>query len=159
ATLPAILLDLPGYGAVIKEHDAVIKACLSAADCIVYVTRAVKVLSADDLDLLEDVFTDYAFTKKPIIWVLTGIDQADTVTEDRLGYEIVKEANDRYLQEIFAQRGGSLGETFVGRGFIPVSPIEEAEAELEDDAELAADMREESNMEELRSFLTRLIES
>jgi AAA ATPase domain len=127
--VPAVVYDLPIYGSLNPLHDTVIKAAMSAADCFIYVTRANRTLAAEDLELIRSLYDYHLSTDKQVIWVLTAIDEAANL--DHTGttaWRRLIEHNNSYLSENFTTVTGMPESRFIGIGFIPVSPVEEARA-------------------------------
>lgn len=160
--LPVVFSDLPGYSAPNETHDEVIRRFIEEADCFIYVTRAHRTLSDQDLDLIEVVFDHHAEPYRPVIWVITGIDESGA---RRAGtpenWKRVRDEDNQLLRESFAKSGSQIGDRFYGQGFIPVAPTLEARANMlePDKPELAEQLRDRSGMDKLRGHLIDLIES
>jgi hypothetical protein len=160
--LPVVFSDLPGYSAPNETPSEVIRACIEEADCFVYVTRAHRTLSDQDLDLIEVVFDHHGEPYRPVIWVITGIDESGA---RRAGmpenWKRVRDEDNQLLRESFAKSGSQIGDRFYGQGFIPVAPTLEARANMlePDNPELAEQLRDRSGMDKLRGHLIDLIES
>jgi hypothetical protein len=159
--LPAKLYDLPGYGSPIAAHEATIRRAMSEADCFVYVTRANRTLSDEDLELMSSLYAHCRSWRKRVIWVLTGIDEATNVDlGNERAWESILKRNNQYLSENF-QEDGKPDVGFINDGFIPVSPAYEARGtryRLAGDTKTAALYSAESRMDRLRQVLSELVE-
>ncbi|MBM2614050.1 hypothetical protein JIG36_00585 [Actinoplanes sp. LDG1-06] len=159
APFPAVLWDLPGHSSPVPDHADIINRELAEADCYVYVTRAVRALGQADADMIRRLFREHSAHRRKVIWVLTAIDEGEA--PDRrsglLNWQKIQQVNNEYLREKFGG-AGKLGESFIGDGFIPVSPAWEAEAELRPPRE-SLSLRLDSRMNGLRGALNAMIES
>ena len=127
AIMKARLYDLPGFGAIGTNYEGVIRNFVQQADCITYVAAAIKSLDEKDLELLRDVYTHHKLTGKPVFFVLTQIDRAwdFDAGSGKIQWEDVRDANNEFLEQNFLVDGRA-DSTFIGEGFIPVSPALEA---------------------------------
>ncbi len=127
AIMKARLYDLPGFGAIGANYEGVIRNFVQQADCITYVAGAIKPLDEKDLELLRDVYTHHKLTGKPVFFVLTQIDRAWDIDagSGKIQWEEVRDANNEFLEQNFLVEGRA-DSTFIGEGFIPVSPALEA---------------------------------
>ncbi|MFJ9544434.1 hypothetical protein ACIRPX_45545 [Streptomyces sp. NPDC101225] len=162
ALLPAKFFDLPGAESPNLAYEQIMRNAWAEADCFIYVTQGTATLTTGELKLVTDLYNHYLQTGKPVLWVLTGIDRANQLGNDnRPGWQSAVETNNAYLHERFALPDGT-GATFIGEGFLPVSPAWEAQGDL-DEAEgnerAAQRNRSNSRMAALRDRLTELIEN
>jgi hypothetical protein len=159
--IPAKLDDLPGYGSPINDHDVIINRAIVNADCFIYVTRAVRTLDDKDLSLIGDLYTHCRAWKKRVIWVLTGIDEATQLNHrNEVAWRTILAENNKYLADNF-KINGQPDATFIGDGFIAVSPAVEARAAMYKKAGAGANasrQRAPSQMDSLRQVLRTLIE-
>jgi hypothetical protein len=164
--LPAKLYDLPGFGSGEPIHDAIVMAAMAEADCIIYIANATRAIRANvkDLDLIGELYERHlTLTRKPIIWVLTAIDLAANLGDDnKPAWMATRADNDRYLREKFTRTlsDGSLDTSFIGAGFIAVSPALEAQGDFylaQDEEARGREMRAASRMDFLRTALDTLI--
>jgi len=159
--IPAKLDDLPGYGSPINDHDVIINKAIVNADCFIYVTRAVRTLDDKDLSLIGDLYTHCRAWKKRVIWVLTGIDEATQLNHrNEVAWRTILAENNKYLADNF-KINGQPDATFIGDGFIAVSPAVEARAAMYKKAGAGANasrQRAPSQMDSLRQVLRTLIE-
>ncbi len=160
AELPAKLYDLPGYGSPNPIHDMIVRTAMADADCFMYVTHASRTLSERDLDLIRFLYDHYLLSRKRVVWVVTAIDAADNLDfRNAPEWQATVARNNDYLRENFTLDGRpDLG--FIGEGFLPVSPANEARADKlsADGAEAAAQrMHAESRMATLRQAIEDLI--
>lgn len=127
AIMKARLYDLPGFGAIGANYESVIQNFVQQADCITYVAAAIKTLDEKDLELLRDVYAHHKLTGKPVFFVLTQIDRAwdFDAGSGKIQWEVVRDANNEFLEQNFVV-DGKADSTFIGEGFIPVSPALEA---------------------------------
>jgi hypothetical protein len=127
AIMKARLYDLPGFGAIGANYEGVIRNFVQQADCITYVACAIKPLDERDVELLRDVYTHHKLTGKPVFFVLTQIDRAWDIDagSGKIQWEEVRDANNEFLEQNFLVEGRA-DSTFIGEGFIPVSPALEA---------------------------------
>lgn len=148
--IPAMLYDLPGYGAPGDPYRDSIAGAILDADCFIYVTRANRSLAQDDLDQLNFLYE--TGWRKRVIWVLTGIDEANQVDQDLIPHwhRIIKQNND-YLADYFGGSGRRSDAAFIGEGFMGVSPIAESRSK----GSGGVDMR----MEKLRQVIRGMIEA
>lgn len=162
--IPAMIYDLPGYGAAEDPYRNSIVDAIYDADCFIYVTRASRPLAKDDLEIIN--FLQKTRWRKRVIWVLTGIDDAIQVDADFIPgwHSILREDND-YLAEYFGDSDGGSGVAFIGEGFRGVSPIAEARAkgggEIGGVAEAGRPVpgRPALCMEDLRQVIREMIEA
>lgn len=157
--LPAKFFDLPGGESPNPAYESIMRNAWAEADCFLFVTQAAATLTANELELITDLHHHHRQTDKPVLWVLTGIDRAQQLgNDDRPAWRSVLETNNGYLR-------GSLRNakpSFIGEGFLPVSPAWEAQAalmEAEGSDRAAHRNRVSSRMDALRERLTRLIEN
>jgi hypothetical protein len=159
--IPAKLYDLPGYGSPITDHDIIINNAIIDADCFIYVTRANRTLAEEDLDLIRELYIHCRSWKKRVIWVLTGIDGATQLDHRNVpAWRAILLQNNKYLEENFTINGQP-DATFIGDGFIPVSPAAEARGAMHAKAGEGANAsrhRASSQMDSLRQVLRTLIE-
>src|SRR5664280_413203 len=107
ALLPVKLYDLPGFGSVYGVHDEIAIRAWGDADCFLYVTQATTTLSQADLDLLQKLYEHYLQSRKPVIWILAGIDRVTTRNLDNLPeWQDVLSTNNSYLREKFPPLDG-----------------------------------------------------
>ncbi|MFE6280828.1 hypothetical protein [Streptomyces sp. NPDC057877] len=162
ASLPAKFFDLPGAESPDPAYEDIMYEAWKDADCFLYVTQGTATLTANELGLITDLYNHHLQTGKPVLWVLTGIDRADQLGNDnRPAWQSAQETNNSYLRERFRDPGGA-GASFVGEGFIGVSPAWEAQADLDEaegNARAAQRGRVSSRMQGLRRRLTEMIES
>ncbi|MFG3284580.1 hypothetical protein [Streptomyces sp. NPDC048111] len=158
ARLPVKLFDLPGSESPIAEHEVIMREAWAKADCFVYVSQATSALTANELQLIRDLYAHHMQSSgnKRVLWVLTGIDLATQREQGMAAWKSVLSTNNDYLRTHFGTRGGQ----FIGEGFLPVSAAWEAEADFkagrgEDGGTLAR----LSGMEFLREHLRGLMES
>lgn len=161
ARIPAKLFDLPGYGSPIEEHDLIARSAIAEADCIIYVSSAVRTLDDRDLDLISFLYDHHVHSGKQMVWVLSGIDRAKDIdaTTNQPGWKGVLADNNLYLQENY-RRNGAPDRTFIGRGFMPVSPAWEAKGRqllAQDKSVEGRRLVARSQMDELRRALDDLI--
>jgi hypothetical protein len=161
ALIPAKLFDLPGYGAPIEEHDLIAREAIAEADCIVYVSSAVRTLDDRDLDLISFLYDHHVHSGKAMLWVLSGIDRAKDIdaATSQPGWRGVLSENNQYLRDNY-RRDGAPDLGFIGRGFIPVSPAWEAKGRqrmADGDAARGQRLVARSQMDELRRALLDLI--
>jgi hypothetical protein len=160
-TIPANLYDLPGYGSPIKDHDIIINNAIIDADCFIFLTRANRTLADDDLDLIRELYIHCRSWKKRVIWVLTGIDAATQLDLRNVpAWRSILIQNNKYLEDNFTINGQP-DATFIGDGFIPVSPAAEARGAMYANAGEGANARRHraaSQMDSLRQILRTLIE-
>lgn len=161
--LPAKLYDLPGAGAIDDELDVIMKKAWDQADCFIYVSHATAGPDAHHLDLMREVYEYHWRTRRPVIWVLTGIDRATQVESGRSAWKNVREKSNEYLRDHFANSTG-VELDFIGDGFFPVSPAWEAQAVHADAAGAGTgtggnSMGQNSRMDDLRRRLTDVIDS
>ncbi|NER00128.1 MAG: hypothetical protein F6K30_26090 [Cyanothece sp. SIO2G6] len=128
AIMNARLYDLPGFGAIDADYGGVIRNFIQQTDCIVYVAAAMKPLDENDLELLRSIHTHHRLTRKPVFFVLTQIDRAWNYDESsgKIQWETVRDANNGFLEQKFLTADGKIDSTFIGEGFIPVSPAFDA---------------------------------
>ncbi|MGH3942208.1 MAG: hypothetical protein ACRDTG_27025 [Pseudonocardiaceae bacterium] len=160
--IPAMLYDLPGYGAPNPIHDTIVKNAMNDADCFIYVSHASRALSANDLDLIRFLYQHYLLSRKRVVWVVTAIDSAMQLDhEDTPAWQATIARNNAYLKQSFVLQSGQPDIGFIGEGFIPVSPALEARAALltSEGAEAVTARRHiaESRMDSLRQDLQDLI--
>ncbi|SCL26961.1 hypothetical protein GA0070624_3405 [Micromonospora rhizosphaerae] len=127
--IPGKLYDLPGHGSIDPQHDQIADRAWHDADCFVFVTQATQTVGREDDELIRRLHDHHVRTGKPVIWVVTGIDRANSTNpgEHSTAWQQTVSANNSYLVERFppVQRDASPG--FIGaEGFIPVSPAWEA---------------------------------
>lgn len=148
--IPAMLYDLPGYGAPEDPYEAVIEAAIHDADCFIYVTRANRSLAEEDLALLNSLYD--SSRGRRVIWVLTGVDEANQVDEDLIpNSRKIKEQNDDYLAGWFKGINDRPDAAFIGDGFREVSPVAEARAKGSGEPDV--------RMEKLRQAIREMIEA
>ena len=125
--MKARLYDLPGFGAIGANYEGIIRNFVQQADCITYVAGAIKSLDEKDLELLRDVYIHHKLTGKPVFFVLTQIDRAWDIDagSGKIQWEEVRDANNEFLKQNFLAEGRA-DSTFIGEGFISVSPALEA---------------------------------
>jgi hypothetical protein len=158
ARLPVKLFDLPGSESPIEEHELIMREAWGEADCFVYVSHATSALTANELELIRDLYAHHMQSKanKRVLWVLTGIDLATQREQGQAAWKSVLTTNNEYLRTHFGARGGQ----FAGEGFLPVSAAWEAEADFKDTHhEDGSTLRRLSGMEALRDRLRGLMES
>ncbi|WP_078911396.1 dynamin family protein [Streptomyces sp. NRRL WC-3742] len=160
--LPVKFFDLPGAEAPDATHEAIMRRAWSQADCFLYVSQGTATLTTNELTLIKDLYNHHLQTGKRVLWVLTGIDRAHQLGNDnRPAWRATLETNNAYLRERFGSAPG-VPDTFVGPGFVPVSPAWEARASFDEDegnGNAAARNRDASRMAVLRELLTELIDS
>lgn len=159
--ISAMIFDLPGTNAVDLTHDEVVKQRISEADCFLYVTMATSALSNSDLSLVRYIFEHHLQFGKPVIWVTTGIDRAQQVGFDnQQAWKSTVAQNNAYLERIFDElEAGRYSKSFLGQGFIGVSPAYEAQARERStmDPEAGKRLQTRSGMNLLRTELDNLI--
>jgi hypothetical protein len=162
AVLPAKFFDLPGAEAPDETHEEIMRRAWAEADCFLYVSQATATLTSTELGLIRDLYNHHLQTGKRVLWVLTGIDRANQLGNDnRPAWRATLETNNAYLRERFGHTT-SAPETFIGEGFVAVSPAWEAQAafdEAEGSVISARRNRDASRMSMLRDRLTELIGS
>lgn len=159
--LDVLLFDLPGVHSPTAAHSEISRMRMNDADCFIYVTSAVRVLSEEDLEQIRELLNHFRDRGgKPIIWVMTAIDlgtQEESSGEEK--WKITLRTNNDYLDEHFGPEAlGPMSADFIGRGFIGVSPALEAEAKAirdEDPAE-SDELQAESQMNQLRERIVEL---
>lgn len=160
SVLPVKFFDLPGAEAPDATHEAIMRRAWAQADCFVYVSQGTATLTSNELALIKDLYNHHLQTRKRVLWVLTGIDRAHQLGNDnRPAWRATLEMNNAYLRERFGSAPGTL-DTFIGQGFVAVSPAWEAQAtfdEGEGNLGAAARNRDASRMNTLRDQLTELI--
>jgi hypothetical protein len=160
-TIPASLYDLPGYGSPIKDHDIIINNAINEADCFIFLTRANRTLADEDLDLIRELYIHCRSWKKRVIWVLTGIDGATQLDLQNVpAWRSILLQNNKYLEDNFTINGQP-DATFIGEGFIAVSPAAEARGAMYAKAGEGANARRhraQGQMDSLRQILRTLIE-
>jgi len=124
APLLAKLYDLPGFGSPHPMHDQIMRESMADADCFIYVTQATATLSDQELDLIREVYKLYMNSEKRVVWVVTGIDRARErdPLENRPTWETTIDRNNAYLNEHFTLLNDQPDRSFIGQGFIGVSP-------------------------------------
>jgi hypothetical protein len=160
AALPAKLFDLPGSASPNATHEAIMKRSWAEADCFVYVSQATAVLAGSDLELIGELYQHHLQSGKRVIWVLTAIDRASQRGNDnRPAWMATRDQNNAYLREHFGSSEDG-PDSFIGEGFVPVSPALEARAVFEEAAGNpgARRFRDEGRMDTLRERLTDMIE-
>ncbi|SHM25741.1 GTPase domain-containing protein [Actinacidiphila paucisporea] len=160
--LPVKFFDLPGAEAPDATHEEIMRKAWAQADCFVYVSQGTATLTSNELALIKDLYNHHLQTRKRVLWVLTGIDRAHQLGNDnRPAWRATLASNNAYLRERFGSAPGT-PDTFVGQGFVAVSPAWEAQAafaENEGNITAAARSRDASRMNVLRDQLTDLIDS
>jgi hypothetical protein len=164
--LPAKLYDLPGFGSGTSIHDAIVMAATAEADCFIYVANATRAVRANakDLDLINVLYDQHlTFARKRIIWVLTAIDLAANLDDNnKPAWMATLADNNKYLRETFTPTlpDGSLDTSFIGSGFIAVSPALEAQGDFyltQGDEARGKENYAASRMDLLRAALETLI--
>ncbi|MFF4496135.1 dynamin family protein [Streptomyces sp. NPDC001546] len=158
ARLPVKLFDLPGSESPIEEHEAIMREAWAKADCFLYVSHATSALTANELQLIRDLYTHHmqSNANKRVLWVLSGIDLANQREAGQAAWKSVLATNNTYLRTHFGAPGGQ----FVGEGFLPVSAAWEAEGDFKNaQGEDGDTLRRLSGMEALRGHLRHLMES
>ncbi|MFJ6379465.1 hypothetical protein ACIQI7_05565 [Kitasatospora sp. NPDC092039] len=160
--LAAKLYDLPGAQSPDRSHDAIMRRAWAEADCFIYVTQATSSLSDPELELIRDLHRHHLETGKKVLWVLTGIDRANQrdATTQKLAWRTTQETNNAYLYQHFGH-GPYSDATFIGPGFVAVSPAWEAQAAFQEEdgqTRIAGRNRRNSNMESLRALLSGLVD-
>ncbi|MEV7546024.1 dynamin family protein [Streptomyces sp. NPDC089915] len=158
ARLPVKLFDLPGSESPIEEHEIIMREAWAKADCFIYVSHATSALTANELQLIRDLYAHHmqSNANKKVLWVLSGIDLATQREQGQAAWKSVLATNNAYLRTHFGSPGGQ----FIGEGFLPVSAAWEAEGEFkkaqDEDGETLGRL---SGMETLRDHLRNLMES
>ncbi|MEU9101260.1 hypothetical protein [Streptomyces sp. NPDC048361] len=158
ARLPVKLFDLPGSESPIAEHEVIMREAWAKADCFLYVSQATSALTANELQLIRDLYAHHVQSNgnKQVLWVLTGIDLATQRERGMAAWKSVLTTNNDYLRTHFGVRDRH----FIGEGFLPVSAAWEAEAAFkaahDEDGSTLARL---SGMETLRDHLRDLMES
>ncbi|MEV6552298.1 dynamin family protein [Streptomyces sp. NPDC051597] len=158
ARLPVKLFDLPGSESPIEEHEIIMREAWARADCFVYVSHATSALTANELQLIRDLYAHHmqSNANKKVLWVLTGIDLATQREQGQAAWKSVLTTNNAYLRTHFGAPGGQ----FIGDGFLPVSAAWEAEAEFQNaQGNDGGTLARLSGMETLRDHLRGLMES
>ncbi|MFF0610770.1 hypothetical protein ACFYUD_19095 [Nocardia tengchongensis] len=161
--MPAKLFDLPGTESPHAIHDQIANNAWSEADCFLFVTQATRTLSRQDLDLITRLYTHHLSSGKKVLWVMTGIDRAATMTwEGKAEWKDALEQNNAYLRSNFPAKPDRR-DTFIGpEGFLPVSPAMEAKGIWErqyGDRARGEKLIAASRMDRLRSALGDIIEA
>ena len=160
--LPAKLYDLPGHGSPNAVHDAIVKQAMAEADCFLYVSHASRTLSEDDLELIRFLYEHCLLSKKRVVWVLTAIDSSMQLDhKDVPAWQATLARNNDYLREHFVLADGQPDRTFIGEGFIAVSPALEAHSvwwTRNGDEAASKRLAAEGRMYNLRETLGRYIE-
>ncbi|WP_157522747.1 GTPase domain-containing protein [Herbidospora cretacea] len=161
APLPAKLYDLPGAETREAGHERIMRQAWAEADCFLYVSQATAVLSVHELNLIRDLYNHHLQSGKRVIWVLTGIDRALQLGNDnRPAWRATLDQNNAYLREHFGSPTGGPS-TFIGEGFVPVSPAFEAQGVFEEtdgSTRRGLALQENSRMGALRDLLNAMIE-
>lgn len=159
--LLAKFYDLPGHSSPDPVHDQVIRTSMSDADCFLYVVQPNASLDDGDLELISVLYEHHRRTGKPVLWVLTAIDQArDLTADDQPRWKSTLEHNNAYLRQNYTEQDGTPDQGFLGSGFQPVSPASEARAvylAAHNDLEESRYEQAGSMMESLRDTLRDLI--
>jgi hypothetical protein len=158
--LPAKLYDLPGHNAPNKVHDGIVRELMQNADCFVYVSKATRVLSESDLELIRFLYNHH--NGKKVIWAVTAIDLAQDVGFDnRPNWMASVAQNNEYLKKNFVTPDGEPDLAFFGDGFVGVSPALEAQGRFLQgtDPTFASTAIAESRMADIRRILTDVIEA
>lgn len=162
--IPAMLYDLPGWNSPNEVHNDIVRRSMADADCFIYVSPATRSLTEDDLELIRELYAHHLSTgrgaRKPVLWVLTGIDTATQLDyRDKPAYLASVERNNHELRANFTV-GGRPDTGFIGQGFMPVSAAAEVRAEhlaAEGRATEARHQKALSRMDALRETLLELI--
>ncbi|GEM_PF-7124962 len=122
---PAIIYDLPGLGGINtdgrqEEYDKIFKKRVNEADCIIYVTSAIRELTNRELDLLREL--ENSIHRNPLQHTFFIVSQIDRAPRD---YQRIVDINKNYLMKNF-ETDGVPNERFIGDNFIPVSPAQES---------------------------------
>jgi hypothetical protein len=159
--VPATLYDIPAASGLSRPRDAVIRERLADADCFVYVARSTRALSDGDLDTMLLLFQQHKVSGKPVIWVLTAIDQALDLDMDGMPtWKATAAWNNEFLNLYFSSADRP-EPGFIGKGFVAVSPVLEARGRYlesrqpEGSSAAVADNR----MDHLRGLLAAILES
>jgi hypothetical protein len=167
STLPAKLYDLPGHGSRQTVHDEISNKAWADADCFVFTTQAIQTFGRADHELIYKLHDHHVNTGKRIIWVVTGIDRANTarnLSDKKVAWQETVEKDNDYLRETYPAPYGK-PDTFYGPdGFIAASPAWEAYGEwlLARENDQGSEGRKyiaASRMGQLRGILTDLIET
>ncbi|MEW1636809.1 hypothetical protein AB0469_22365 [Streptomyces sp. NPDC093801] len=158
ARLPVKLYDLPGSESPIEEHEIIMREAWAKADCFIYVSHATSALTANELQLIRDLYAHHmqSNANKKVLWVLSGIDLATQREQGQAAWKSVLATNNAYLRTHFGSPGGQ----FIGEGFLPVSAAWEAEGTFKKtQGEDGDTLGRLSGMETLRDHLRNLMES
>ncbi|MEV0295759.1 hypothetical protein [Nocardia sp. NPDC050710] len=161
--MPAKLFDLPGTESPHAIHDAIANNAWIDADCFIFVTQAIRTLSAPDLALIQRLHAHHRGSRKKVLWVMTGIDRAAMANwEGQPEWKDALEQNNEYLRANFPSPPG-IRDSFVGPdGFMAVSPAWEARGIWERDhgnPAVGEKLIAASRMERLRRVVADLIEA
>ncbi|MFI6387141.1 GTPase domain-containing protein [Nonomuraea sp. NPDC050547] len=163
APLPAKLYDLPGHGAQNPEHERIANEAWVAADCFVYTIQATHTLSLVDMELIRRLRNHHLDSKKPVIWVMSGIDRAAMKNiYDKAEWKDAIETNNAFIRSEFPLPPDQIDTFFGIDGFLPVSPAWEALGrwhEREGERAAASSRKAMSQMDRLRKALTDVIEA
>ncbi|MCB0174819.1 MAG: dynamin family protein [Anaerolineae bacterium] len=153
--MQARLYDLPGIGSIGEKYTRVVHSAVQKADCIIFVASANKPIGEEQLELLQYIYEHHQATSKTVFFVLTQIDKERDRSRNKPNWQIVKEANNKFLRKYFCL-DGKPDSGFIGKEFFAISPAWEVKGKKlieEGNRQQGERLLLKSNMQSLREEL------